>query len=117
MHQKNLGTIDDIAESSWISARHPNLRVERSQCIKKGRAAAGIKMSNDFIEQKNRCIARHISNEPRVSEYKPNQKRFLLAGRCMGGRNSFAGVRNNKIRTVGTFKGTPGGGIAHAVFF
>ena len=69
-------------------------------------------MSRDLVEERERRDARHLGDQARVGERKPDDQRFLLAGRRRSGRRLLRPMPDQKIGKVRPDQGAARGGVA-----
>ena len=69
-------------------------------------------MGDDLVEQQERCNARHLREQPGVRQHQPDEQRFLLAGRGIGGRDALGLIDNGEIAQVRTVERAAGGRVA-----
>ncbi len=78
---QKLRAIFKAGKSGAIRTGHEHLRAERHKPVIKRRAARGIEVGGDLVEQYDGTDAAKHGNKARMGENDADEKRFLLAGR------------------------------------
>ena len=86
----------------------------RERVVERG-AAPWIEMRGDLVEERERRDPRHLGDQARMGERKPDDQRFLLAGRRCSGRRLLGPMPDQKIGKMRPDQRAAGGGVAAAI--
>ena len=86
-----------FAERRRISARHPRLGAEFAELGMQCGTPRRVKMSEDLVKEEDRSSPGHLAHQSRMRQHEPDQKRFLLAGRSVRGRDALCRIGDVEV--------------------
>ena len=89
----------DAREERGLRPGHEGLASQFFEDREERRAAAGVEMRGDLVEQQDRRRARQFSDQARVGKHEPCQERLLLARGTEIGRHVLRPVPHQEVWT------------------
>ena len=94
-----------------FSAGHPYLSAP-GEPFEQRRAAGGIEMRGDLVQQQDRGAAGAVGDQFGMGEHDCEQQRLLLAGRAEMRGLALAEMRDREVLAMRAGERAPGGGVA-----